>query len=216
MRATVRTPRPQTIPYQERWNERLNALDSRVARLKAVIDFRKAAQDAESAAETARTAAAAANSAASDLARVRLAADYRLYAGEQEKIAVLFTVSALVLAGAVGVYAIFFDDSTNSDSNTPQAIQNIARLAIGLGIAGYLAKQGSKHRAVATWAQTLTVQLATFGDYLAEVEEPTVRDELRLRFASKAFMSSPDTAVDSSSDLTWAQQAIAGVVEKRS
>jgi hypothetical protein len=70
-------------------------------------------------------------------------------------------------------------------------IQKAIFIAGVFGIAGYFARQAHQHRSMANWAGSLAVQLQTFDAFLAAVENPEVRDDLRKSFATRAFGEHP-------------------------
>lgn len=70
-------------------------------------------------------------------------------------------------------------------------IQRAIFLAGLFGLAGYFARQSHQHRSMANWAGSLAVQLKTFDAYLAAIENPDVRDELRKTFGARVFGDHP-------------------------
>ena len=70
-------------------------------------------------------------------------------------------------------------------------IQRAILLAGLFALSGYFARQAHQHRSMANWAGSLAVQLQTFDAYLAAVENPEVKDELRKTFGSRVFGDHP-------------------------
>lgn len=78
-----------------------------------------------------------------------------------------------------------------STSDIARLVQKTVFVAGIFGIAGYFARQAHQHRSMANWAESLSVQLQTFDAYLAAIDSPDVKDELRKSFAARAFGDHP-------------------------
>ncbi|QXQ11485.1 hypothetical protein [Paeniglutamicibacter sp. Y32M11] len=60
-----------------------------------------------------------------------------------------------------------------------------------LGIAAYMGRQAVQHRALSTWADSISVQLRTFDSYIGLVGDVGQKDTLRVEFAKRVFGPQP-------------------------
>lgn len=124
---------------------------------------------------------------------------YAALATSEKKNANIFRVITVCLAAsAVVLSGVFVAGHSLASSLLDIALGDYVHLIqravfiLGLfGVAGYFARQAHQHRSMANWAESLSVQLNTFDAYVAAVEDPAVRDELRKSFAARAFGDHP-------------------------
>ncbi len=144
-----------------------------------------------------------------------------LATAETEK-ADLFRAWTVVLTVTGGLSALIFLFTppelfyavANDADRIIRLIQKAIFVAGIFGIAAYLSRQAHQHRVLGNWAKSLSVQLQTFDAYLAAVESPDVRDELRKSFAGRAFGDHPTAKGDPSSTDASTIDAAVGLVAK--
>ncbi|KQR73200.1 hypothetical protein ASF98_22605 [Arthrobacter sp. Leaf337] len=151
-----------------------------------------AAAQSEAAAMAASTAAGKTGEDAMSAFYAKLGEDESARADTFRKLTVGFALAAgtfalifVLLPG--GIFPVF-DTSANDYVGLIQKTVFVAGI---FGIAGYFARQAHQHRSMANWAGSLAVQLQTFEAFLAAVDNPEVRDELRKSFATRAFGEHP-------------------------
>ena len=184
----------------------------RIAAVHAVIASSRATKNALDSAHTADEASERANQRIAALSAAILAQNQSKFAREQRKIAWwlrAMTVGLVVAAAIIGGVL----NARTDPSTVTSAIHQLAVVAIILGLAGYVAKQGSNHMSVSIWAETLAVQLLTFDSFMTDVASEATRDEMRKQFALRAFGSAPEVAGDS--DVSWIPQVLAAVAERK-
>lgn len=93
-------------------------------------------------------------------------------------------------------------------------VQKAIFVAGVFGIAAYMSRQAHQHRALANWSRSLAVQLKTFDAYVAAVDSPDTRDDLRKSFATRVFGNHPATKGDPQTTDTSTLDAAVGVVSK--
>lgn len=101
---------------------------------------------------------------------------------------IILVVAGVVIAGLT---------LADVDPTLPQVIQRLTVLASVFGLAGYLARQSHHHRVVATWSQSISVQLLTLDAYLAPLDSKEKQDDLRIAFASRVFGAGPKMGQES-------------------
>ncbi|MFC3299787.1 hypothetical protein FJV46_11440 [Arthrobacter agilis] len=150
-----------------------------------------ALREARSAAEDAR---AAAGLASGSKLTERFAAMGRKHFWAATTFRVLTAVGVLgAIWGVLIVPSATLADGTGTDSETAVAILRVSLLAGALGLATYFGRQAAYHRDVSTWANTIKEQLLTFDGYVDPVDDPQLRDQMRVAFAARVFGSSPDS-----------------------
>ncbi len=190
------------------------AIVRRIGAVAHQVDVDKAAERADVASVRADTAAEKAEQRIAELSAATLAKNQSEYARTQRNIAwALRAVTVILVLGAAWAgYKV--NAESDGPLSTVDAIHQFAIVAVILGLAGYVGKQGSQHMAVSIWAQTLSVQLLTFDSFLADVGTEETRDEMRKQFALRAFGSSPETGGDQS-DVSWVPQILAAIAERK-
>ena len=192
--------------------ESLARVRGQVNSVSSAASFRSTIKMSAEAAEDARSAAKEARDELAKLAEGNLGKTYTQYAQSEDRVAWAYNIAAVILVGVTIVFAV--TNQVPADSSLSQTIQHLATFAIVLGLAGYFAKQGSRHRTNATWSRVVSVQLATLSSYLSPVETAEVRDKMRLLFANRAFGSAPDTPAGGD-DFSWIQQIVSAIAANR-
>ncbi|MFW0873006.1 hypothetical protein [Rhodococcoides corynebacterioides] len=186
---------------------RANHIAATIRLFESVSETQAAIADATDAASEARIATA-------KLASENLSNTYSQYAKSEGVWANVFRGAAMLLTAAVAVVALM--TGVPDDASIGRVVQHVATLAIGLGLAGYLANQGARQQTNATWAKVVAVQLASFDAYLGPVASPETRDQMRLLFASRAFGSAPEfSSSGRENDITWIQQLVTTLLSTR-
>lgn len=122
------------------------------------------------------------------------------------------TIVFVALGGAVGLAFLLvpldfpFPLATDAERYI-RLVQKVVAVGGLFGIAGYMARQAQQHRALANWANSLTVQLQTFDAYLAAVDDADLRGELRKSFAARVFGDHPVTKGEQQSDASTLEAA---------
>ncbi|WP_104109528.1 hypothetical protein [Arthrobacter sp. N199823] len=157
----------------------------------AEIAASRSAERAHAANVSAQEAKEHALSAAAETSTNRLTSDYESYGLSQRRAATGFRVTTIItiIAAIVGPFLVHANVTTGSD--VAKAVTSLA-LALGLvGLAGYFARQAHLHRTLATWAESITIQLLTFEAFIDPIQDPDRRDELRSNFANRVFGPQP-------------------------
>ncbi|AXH48363.1 hypothetical protein SEA_POLLUX_33 [Gordonia phage Pollux] len=188
-------------------------LRGRVNSLVTSQSLRKALAESEEAAEEARSATAETREELAKLSSEHLSKTYSGFARSEGAFAWGYNIAAVGLVAGTIYFAV--TNPAPADSSLSQTIQHLATFAIVLGLAGFLAKQGSRHRTNATWSRVVSVQLTTLGSYVGGAESAEARDKMRLLVASRAFGSAPDTPA-SGDDFSWVQQIVSAIATNRS
>lgn len=160
---------------------------------------RSAAETAEQSAADAGNAADATRTAAGLTSDVKLASFYKDLAYDERRSADRFrwlTVYLALLGAGISLAFVLGHGSSVAwldiaPGDYVHLIQRAIVVAGAFGLAGYFARQAHQHRSMANWAGSLAVQLQTFDGYLAAIENPDVRDELRKTFALRVFGEHP-------------------------
>ncbi|QDH92477.1 hypothetical protein SEA_DMITRI_34 [Gordonia phage Dmitri] len=131
----------------------------------------------------------AAREATSHVANIKLAEAVTAFCSREKRNAmwwrmatVLATLAALGVGWLVGL-----------PETVPESIQHTATIAIVLGLAGYCARQASRHASAAGWAEVTGIQLQTFDDFVKSVSSVQVQDDIRRQFALHAYGPSGST-----------------------
>lgn len=202
--------RPETLGQEKansfiRLRGRVNGLVSAQSLRDSLEDSKQATEDAKRAAEETRTEMA-------KLSAATLSKSYLDYSKSEGRFAWGFNTAAVSLVVVTIVVAL--KQRVPADYSLSQSIQHVAIFAIALGLAGYLAKQGSRHRTNATWSKVVSVQLSTLDSYLGPVKNDETRDKMRLLFANRAFGSAPDVP-STGDDFGWVQQIVSAIASNR-
>lgn len=193
-------------PFRDQLAELIESLSEEVdlfERRRGLNKLRNRAQDAVHAAEnsaTAATTAADATKAAAGIAGdATMSSFYAKMAAKETETADKFRrLTAGFSYAAVATAAIFVLLPSGLLPSLDLALNDYARLlqkavfvAAIFGLAGYFARQAHQHRSMANWSGSLAVQLQTFDAYLASIDNPGVKDELRKTFAARVFGDHP-------------------------
>lgn len=98
--------------------------------------------------------------------------------------------ATVVLIVAVGIYLLVALNLPVSELSWLELVRRLALSLPWLGLAGYLAREASKHRAAANWAATISVQLRTVKSFTDPLPED-VRNTIRTNFAAVVFGQNP-------------------------
>lgn len=153
----------------------------------------------QAAAAQSEAAATVASAAAGKTGEDAMSAFYAKLGHDESNRADTFRKLTVGFALAAGTFALIFvllpggmfPVFEASANDYVRLIQKTVFVAGIFGIAGYFARQAHQHRSMANWAGSLAVQLQTFEAFLAAVDNPEVRDELRKNFATRAFGEHP-------------------------
>lgn len=126
-----------------------------------------------------------------------LSSGYAALADSEGVMSTRYRVATLCLSVLAGVLGIGFliptgvEGLTLVEGDYTHLAQRALALAGVFGLAGYCARQAHQHRSMANWARALAVQLKTFDAYLSPIDDVTVRNALRVSFASRVFGDHP-------------------------
>lgn len=160
----------------------------------AVVNIQRQQEKAEAAASAASSAAGLTGDAVMSSFYSELAVSERLAANTFRWLTVSLlligtgTTLLFVLGHGSGIPWL---DTVGDENAYALLIQRGLLLAGAFGLAGYLARQAHQHRAMANWAGSMSVQLKTFDTYIAAVDSPETKDELRKAFAARVFGEHP-------------------------
>lgn len=142
---------------------------------------------ADRAEEAQKNAEKAAGEAATDT----LTKHYDAYAKTQAASATNFRNATIAIVTAAIVLPLAFHALLPGSGNITDAIGPLVAAAGLFGLAGYFARQAHLHRTLATWAESIKIQLLTFEGFVSPVQSGATTDELRAAFANRVFGPQP-------------------------
>ncbi len=126
-------------------------------------------------------------------AQAELSGHFEKLAREQGVASWLFRAGASVLAITAGVVGVRLGPGTTGwgDALAHAAIV----LAIG-GLSAYVARLGSSHRLTADWARSIKVQMDSFEDFIATIDDSATRQRIHEEFARRVLGAPPTGSGD--------------------
>lgn len=181
-----------TMPTAERAAQRAR---------EAAATAAEASSELEASTEKLRTLSAELSEARAEQARNTLATHFSSLAAREKTARNGFrVVTGLLLA--VGLMPAF----SASDANDVSAVVGHLGFVLVLGAAAaYSARLGAKHQLLSDWAQSIKVQLDTFQDFLAAVDDPSAKQHIYEEFGRRVLGPPPSSESGSDTILTGAQ-----------